>query len=512
MSAIFVRRTMLRQSTKLIARRISALRDFSTGTTTTATPAAASSGSGSSSSGSSREVDVLIVGGGVVGAALAMQLQTVMSVALVEAGQRPPPTSPTQHQESVPSPRSYALSPASLDILKIRPQSGYYDSMQVWEAQQPASILWGANDLQNDSKFLGCCVEDSVLQEHLWNQLGTTVQTFTETKAESIQWPTESDGWVEGTLTPSSSSDAPSRIRTRLVVAADGARSQIRQVAGIAMHSLEYDQAALTFTVLLTTCEARRMQRAYQRFVPTGPLALLPSRSASHGVIVWSTTAAEAARWKEEDPVQVVEHLNDLLQTGPEQLPRLFPSCSDPTILSNLAYGVQKVVDTIQYGTTMAAQQGIFSDENSTVFQAPPKIQSIVSPRFSFPLQCQIPVNSKYTVGNHLALVGDAAHSVHPMAGQGLNLGLQDVQALVQTIRKAVDAGMDPGTFLSEYNHSRRQQVNLTVAGIHGLQRMFAQQHVLLKHAKSLGMNLVQNLAPVRRALVQAASQGVAVP
>ena len=99
---------------------------------------------------------------------------------------------------------------------------------------------------------------------------------------------------------------------------------------------------------------------------------------------------------------------------------------------------------------------------------------------------------------------------MHPMAGQGLNLGLQDVANLADLIVRATDAGMDVATFLEDYERERKWQVSLTLAGIHALQRMFGVQHVAAKHIKSFGMNAIQILPPLRKALVDVACQGVA--
>ena len=111
-----------------------------------------------------------------------------------------------------------------------------------------------------------------------------------------------------------------------------------------------------------------------------------------------------------------------------------------------------------------------------------------------------------------MCLGGDAAHTVHPLAGQGLNLGLQDVAALAAVVEKAVGSGMEVGTFLSEYESGRQTQVALTVAGIHGLQRLFLPQSAPAKHVRAFGMSLLQSAGFARRALAQVATEGVAVP
>ena len=139
---------------------------------------------------------------------------------------------------------------------------------------------------------------------------------------------------------------------------------------------------------------------------------------------------------------------------------------------------------------------------------APPKIARIVSNKFSFPLSCY--QAQSYTKGQRIALVGDAAHTIHPMAGQGLNLGLADVQALVNCIQKAANAGMDVSTFVDEYGTNRHRSVSISLAGVHALQRLFGnQQDTVLQHAKTFGLNFLQNAAPLRRQLVQAAAFGV---
>ena len=141
-------------------------------------------------------------------------------------------------------------------------------------------------------------------------------------------------------------------------------------------------------------------------------------------------------------------------------------------------------------------------------FTVPPKISQIVSPRLSFPLSCYQSVS--YVKGR-VALLGDAAHTVHPMAGQGLNLGLGDVAELVKCINKARAAGMDVATFLNEYESHRLRNVSLSLGGIHTLQRLFGNQQNPLQHAKTLGMNMIQNVGPLRRQLAKAAAYGLSI-
>jgi ubiquinone biosynthesis UbiH/UbiF/VisC/COQ6 family hydroxylase len=497
----------------------------------------------STSNTTTEETDVLIVGGGVVGCALARLLNRrapQLKVGLVEAGKGPRPIDYNNHATIHPHPRSYAMSPASLRLLGLdanptnnantntnagatQQRLGYYNSMQVWESHQPASLIFQEKDLPEKSSYLGAVVEDGVLQDYLWKEL-TSMSSEAEqscriwketTVAELSYMPDTPHGRPCEVVLQSTNnkengnSDADGagrtqKISTKLLVAADGANSGIRNLLGMSVAGFDYeDEQALTFTVALDTPHGGR---AFQRFSDKGVVALLPTWSPNHAVVVWSTTPDTVKQWK--DHPDLVSHVNSVLQQGPGQLPPLFSSNSaaagvSSSALSSLRYGLDKLVDTVQYSVSMAAQ------EYSGRFVPPPILTKTVSPQFAFPLACR--QVSQY-IQPRVALVGDAAHSVHPMAGQGLNLGLQDVGNLVDVVERAAASGMDPVTFLTEYDRSRRAQVSLTITGIHALHEMFGAQHTLAKHMKSLGMNFVQNVGPVRRSLVQAACQGVAVP
>jgi ubiquinone biosynthesis monooxygenase Coq6 len=233
-------------------------------------------------------------------------------------------------------------------------------------------------------------------------------------------------------------------------------------------------------------------------------MALLPTYSPNHGVIVWSTSPETIKQWKEASDEEFVQHLNDCLMEGPQRIPPLLerePS-SASGMVSNLLYGAERVLDTLHYGLAMA------SHHPQPKFTVPPRISGIVSPKTSFPLSC-FQVQS-YANGR-VALIGDAAHTVHPMAGQGLNLGLGDVQVLASSLKKASKSGMDVSTFLQEYASNRQRNVSLSLTGIHALQSIFGNQNVPLQHAKTLGMNVIQNVGPLRRQIALAAAHGVSI-
>jgi ubiquinone biosynthesis monooxygenase Coq6 len=446
--------------------------------------------------------DVLIAGGGAVGCSLARLLNEKvpsLKVGLLEAGDTP--KAPSRAVDNFPHPRSYALSPRSLNILgdsvRSKLELGFYDSMQVWQANSPASLTFSSKDLAIDNAlYLGACVEDGPLVEALWNEIQDTTTCWNNTTIESME--SSGDSHNLATVT----TNKGQKIQTALLIGADGGNSWIRKNIGVSRIGTDYEQIALTFTVALN---GSMHKRAFQRFLSDGgPMALLPTYSDNHAVIVWSTTPETIKKWKDAPPEEFVEHLNECLMQGPERVPPLLERerASNSDVFSNMLYGAERVLDTVHYGLAMASHHPI------PKFLAPPRIKEIVSPKFSFPISCyQV---KSYTKGR-VALVGDAAHTVHPMAGQGLNLGLADVEVLVECLEKANAAGMDLSTYLAEYDSNRRRNVTIALGGIHSLQRIFGAQNVPLLHAKTFGMNMIQNLGPLRRQLALAAAHGVSI-
>jgi ubiquinone biosynthesis monooxygenase Coq6 len=446
------------------------------------------------------ELDVLIVGGGAVGCSLARLLNETtpyLQVGLLEARDAPKLVA-----SAVPNPRSYALSPKSLDILGSSTveqlQLGYYQSMQVWQAQSPASLTFTNRDLNADpikAPHLGACVEDGPLVAALWNQIETTTKCYTNAKVQSLSMGNTQE-FAQVNL------ESGESLSAALVIGADGGNSYIRKECGISRTGTEYDQHALTFTVNIA---GSLKGRAFQRYLDDGgPLALLPTYSDEHAVVVWSTAPETVKHWKDAPKEDLIRILNESLAVGPQRVPPLLETDSPnfSTITKNLLYGAERVLDTLHYGLAMA------SHHPNPHFVVPPRITDIASPKFSFPLSCM--QANTYTKGR-IALVGDAAHTVHPMAGQGLNLGLGDADELVKCIAKAAAAGMDVTTFLQDYNSNRQRNVSVALGGIHLLNRIFANNDVPLQHAKTLGMNVIQNFGTLRRQLAVSAAHGVSL-
>jgi ubiquinone biosynthesis UbiH/UbiF/VisC/COQ6 family hydroxylase len=475
------------------------------------------------------DYDVVIVGGGIVGCALARWLGVQvpsLRILLVDASRGPPQSKP--HDDAPPLPRSYALSPASLHVLGLRHRSetnnnhhpdthvwnrlGRYKSMQIWEANQPASLVFQASTDLMEREYLGVVAEDAVLHSFLWKHVkNSSCNVHCNATITNVQLPSDESGLVTLQVQSNNNNNTlqlastPSRtITARLLVGADGANSAVRAMAGIPItRQHNYKETALTFTVELA---ASHHGRAFQRFLNIGILALLPTFSETHAIVVWSTTPELANSYK--DNAAVIHHLNELLQQGPEPIESIFGlndehndvSSNIPAPLRTILNGVDKLLQTAHYGPAMAMQQ------TTSSFQAPPRMVASASPHYTFPLYAQ---QAAHYTKARVALCGDAAHVVHPMAGQGLNLGLNDVSNLVFVVQQATEAGMDPSAFLGQYEAERQAQVQTTVAGIHALHELFAVQGAVAKHVKSAGMNLVQSVGPIRRRLAQAACHGI---
>jgi 2-octaprenyl-6-methoxyphenol hydroxylase len=231
-----------------------------------------------------------------------------------------------------------------------------------------------------------------------------------------------------------------------LLVAADGARSALRQRAGIATHGWEYDQSGIVVTV---HHERDHNGRAEEHFLPSGPFAILPL-SGRRSSLVWTETRSEAVR---------------ITALPPEQ-----------------------------FHAELERRFGLHLGE----------IRAEDAPR-AFPLRYFI---ARSFIGDRLALVGDAAHVVHPIAGQGLNLGLKDVAALAEVVVDAVRLGLDPGSadVLERYQRWRRFDTVAMGIATNGLNFLFSNRSSLLRGMRDFGLGLVDRMPPLKEALIKQAA------
>jgi 2-octaprenyl-6-methoxyphenol hydroxylase len=240
-------------------------------------------------------------------------------------------------------------------------------------------------------------------------------------------------------------------LAARLLVAADGARSAIRERAGIASHGWSYGQSAIVTTV---AHERDHHGRAEEHFLPAGPFAILPlTRDAAGGhrsSIVWTEESQAAAR----------------IVALPEE----------------------------EFHTELERRFGLHLGEVAAV-----------GPRRVLPLGLSV---ARAFVAARLALVGDAAHVIHPIAGQGLNMGLKDVAALAEVIVDAVRLGLDPGSLavLERYQRWRRFDTMAMGIATDGLNRLFSNQSDALRLLRDVGLGLVDRLPALKHLFIREAA------
>lgn len=378
------------------------------------------------------DCDIAIVGGGVVGATLAAALKdTGLNIILIEANTL---TGAAARE------RGYALSPLSGQIFdgigvwdKIFPHIGKYRHIYLSDGDNPRIVKFQTADLGTD--YLGYVGEHTVIM--------TALQEFITHECPQVQWlcsaRTRSVEYGKaGAVLELEVDGQPRSLHTRLVIGADGARSQIRESAGIKTRGWKYWQSCVTFMI---THEAPRNDIAFERFWPDGPMGVLPlTENRCH--IVWTAPHAEA---------KAIQNLDEA------------------TFLKELEYYTGGRLGKL----TLTSDRGVFPVQ---LYQS----QRYVQPR--------------------MALVGDAAHRCHPVAGQGLNLGIRDAAALAQVLSTAHRHGEDIGGLrvLKRYERWRKHE-NLAILGFTDfLDRMFSNQFWPLVQLRRLGLWLLRTVAPLK--------------
>ncbi|TLF53794.1 2-octaprenyl-3-methyl-6-methoxy-1,4-benzoquinol hydroxylase [Halomonas urmiana] len=396
--------------------------------------------------------EAIIVGGGMVGATLACLLgRAGLSVTLLDA--REAPLDQEAAGRGAPSMRVSALTPVSRQLLEglgawpamAARRVSPYRFMQVWDGEGSGEVNFSAE--QAGVPLLGHIVENDVTLAALEARLAALPSVTVRFGARVAELEAGAEDKDEPRTVILEGGE---RLQAPLVVAADGARSPLRERAGIETRERDTGQVAVVTTVR-TAREHGGVAR--QVFLSTGPLAFLPlcvEGNARHCSIVWSTTPEEA------------EHLTGL---SADALGRALGAAIEHRL------GGVTVVDRAL---------------------AVPLIQR----------------HAEHYVRPGFALVGDAAHSIHPLAGQGVNLGLMDAAVLAEEVVEGRRRGLSPGaaSVLARYARRRRGDNAAMLALMDGFRLLFGARHPALTLARNLGLSGVDRIGPLKRLLMQQAT------
>jgi len=387
-----------------------------------------------------RQYDVIIIGGGMVGASLACALaSSSLKIAVLDARRID-----NEWDEQDFDLRVSAITRASQQFLqrlhawpgdrgeRISP----YREMHVWDASGEGLIHFDSAEIGEAN--LGHIIENRVIVKCLHQQMASYDNIEYLAPIQARQFVVQDEQVV---LTV----EDGSTISARLLVGADGSRSWVRQQAGISVRGWDYDQAAL---VTYVKTEQSHQETAWQRFLPDGPLAFLPLTDG-YSSIVWSTSPHHA---------EELQHM-----------------------------------DETRFKQELAAAFGYTLGE----------IESC-GPRAVFPLRF---FETEHYIQPRIALVGDAAHTIHPLAGQGVNLGMADADALAQVILQAQQQHQDFGqhAVLRRYERWRRADNRLMLVTMDTFKRLFGTQWPPLRWLRNSGLNLTNRLGPIKQAIMRRA-------
>ena len=386
-----------------------------------------------------KEYDVVIVGGGMVGAAVACSLgNSDLKVAIVEQ-LIPEPFSTDQVHDL----RVSALSIASKNILEtvgawegvINRRFCPFKRMRVWETA--GDTEFNCDDI--DRAELGYIVENRVTQLALLDRLTAfeNVDLIAPANITSIDY------------SPSASTVLnladESQLQAKLIVAADGGHSRVRQTVGLGVTSWDYKQHAL---IIYIETAYDQQDITWQRFVASGPQAFLPL-TGNYGSIVWYNSVDEVRRLKALSQEQLLKELIDT-----------FPDCLGE---------VKQILGTA-----------------------------------SFPLKRQ---HAQQYVKQGVVLVGDAAHMINPLAGQGVNIGLLDAAALAEVLVEASAKGEDISSVnvLQRYEKMRRNENLRMMTVMDAFYRVFSNDILPVKFFRNLGLGLAERLLPAKNKITRMA-------
>jgi 2-octaprenylphenol hydroxylase len=384
-----------------------------------------------------KQYDIVIVGGGMVGATLACALgETKLRIAVIDG------SAPAKTESADYDLRVSAITPGSKTLFETigiwdamrATRVSCIDAMTVWDEGGSGSIHFDSAEMAQPC--LGYIVENRVVREAAVDQIQVLHNIDWYCPASVREMDTDAGSALvileDGT-----------ELASKLIVGADGATSIVRQWAGIDVRSWSFMQKAIVATV---SSSNPHQGVARQRFLATGPLAFLPLDDPATCSIVWSADTDRADELLALNDSAFLAALNTAIGDGPG----------------------------MDLGTL-----------------------ETVSKRAAFPLYA---AHARDYVGERVVLVGDAAHRIHPLAGQGLNLGLADVAALAEVLAEAWREKRDIGCHktLRRYQRWRRGDNSLMLATMDGFKRLFGSDNPVLSGVRNLGLDMTDMAAPLK--------------
>lgn len=396
------------------------------------------------------EQHLVIVGAGLVGATLASLLLNneacqSLKITLIDRSAAPQLTTKTPHEYDA---RVVALTLASQNILRrlnvwhTIEQYGicHYEHMVVWDNDGTGKIDFHAHDIGQAA--LGSIVENSIALHSVLTTLAHH-KNLTIIRGQSVQSVEQLNEHVNITL------DNGHTITASLAVAADGGLSKVRELAGFKLNESSYNQSAIIATV---KTECSHQKTAWQNFLSTGPLAVLPLYGANecHSAIVWSA-------------------------------------------------------DTPFAETLMAMSENSFNETLSLALEYRFGKMRVEGKRFCIPLVAR---HAQQYFDRRVVLVGDAAHTIHPLAGQGVNLGLLDAQSLADEIIRAQrrQLSISDTSVLRRYQRQRKIKNHEMLLLMQSFKALFGQRSPWVRLARNYGLTAFNTITPIKHWLAKQAS------
>ncbi|KRX91015.1 Ubiquinone biosynthesis monooxygenase COQ6 [Trichinella pseudospiralis] len=429
---------------------------------------------------SRKNYDVVIIGGGMVGQAMACCIGTnpvlkALSVLLVDVGK------PVQYEMSKHySNRVCAISPRSVSLFeKMDCWSDMKNNrvqpvlrMIVWEDCSNAHVTF-ENPTSDSEKPLAYIIENDLMLSSFFKRISSSSNvTFkSETTVKSVKLADSLSDLVTVHFGDSST------VTAKLLIAADGSNSRIRSAMGVRTLQWNYDQKSIVANLKLIYSNPEDSCTAWQRFIRTGPLAVLPL-SSDQASLSWSSDDQFASKLMDMSETEFVDSLN-----------RALCDQSSQNVVTN---STLDLMDT-------------FFENNRLSAIVPPTVVG-VEKRFAIPLSL---VQPAHYVDHRVALIGDSAHRIHPLAGQGVNLGYADVEELANVIESAMMAGCDIGSMLHlrEYETRRQREVIPIAFGCDALNKLYKYKFSPIVLARSLGVNFIEKSPFLKRTFTNIVSR-----